>query len=161
MVPGEQQKDSARHILFLFIFNACYKDSVYNIWAQVIISEWVLLALIMMIIEGEGRVDPVPGVWCCFIFQAISSLSNPGESRMPPNESKEIQSWISSESVLHPGTQRTRACEPRLCHRGAHREKLGLNFRSLTVNSLISPGIEGQQAPLWAPFLLYLLWSPR
>ncbi|XP_069409368.1 membrane-spanning 4-domains subfamily A member 3 [Ovis canadensis] len=29
---------------------------------------------------------------CCHLRKAISSLSNPGESRMPPNESKEIQS---------------------------------------------------------------------
>uniref|UniRef100_A0A452F7J5 Membrane spanning 4-domains A3 n=2 Tax=Capra hircus TaxID=9925 RepID=A0A452F7J5_CAPHI len=29
---------------------------------------------------------------CCHLRKAVSSLSNPGESRMPPNESKEIQS---------------------------------------------------------------------
>ena len=93
--------------------------------------------------EGEGCVDPVPGVWCCFIFQAISSLSNPGESRMPPNESKEIQSWVSSESVLHPGTQENTSLWatslPSWCPSWE-----AWTFDSvlsvLTINSLISPG---------------------
>lgn len=36
-----------------------------------------------------------------------------------------LESPVSQCSIQE--LQRTRACEPRLCHRGAHREKLGLN----------------------------------
>ena len=107
--------------------------------------------------EGEGPVDPVPGVWCCFVFQAISSLSNPGESRMPPKESKEIQSWISSKSVLHPGAQENTslwATSPPSWCPSWEASTCGSILSVLTINSLISPGNGRTNVLLYASFLL-------
>lgn len=94
---------------------------------------------------------------CCHLRKAISSLSNPGESRMPPKESKEIQSWISSKSVLHPGAQENTslwATSPPSWCPSWEASTCGSILSVLTINSLISPGNGRTNVLLYASFLL-------